>query len=327
MRFLVTGAAGFIGMHVAQRLLREANEVAGLDAFTPYYDPALKRARFAVLGQYPGFTGYESSLEDAGSLARVMQQAAPDVIIHLAAQAGVRYSLDEPGVYINANIVGTFNLLEAVRARPARHLMIASTSSVYGHNCTPFRESDRADHPLSIYAATKKATEDIAHSYAHLFNQPTTLLRFFTVYGPWGRPDMALFKFTRAISAGQAIDVYNAGRMRRDFTYVDDVVEAILRLVACAPQSGALGASPVAPCRVVNIAGGTPVWLDEYIAAIEQALGRKAIRRDLPMQAGDVIGTDASVELLAALTGFTPQVRVEAGVRAFVEWYRDYYAV
>ena len=327
MRFLITGAAGFIGMHAAQRLLRDGHDVVGLDAFTPYYDPTLKRARFALLTQYPRFAGCEASLEDAPGLRRLVQEAAPDVVIHLAAQAGVRYSIDEPGAYIGANIVGTFNLLEAVRAHPAKHLLIASTSSVYGANSAPFRETDRADHPLSIYAATKKATEDMAHSYAHLFNQPMTLMRFFTVYGPWGRPDMALFRFTKSILAGEAIDVYNAGRMSRDFTYVDDVVEAIARLVSCAPKRGDIGASPVAPCRVVNIAGGAPVWLDDYIATIESATGRTALRRDLPMQAGDVTRTDASVELLATLTGFTPKVRVDTGVKAFVEWYRQYYAV
>lgn len=327
MRVLITGAAGFIGMHTALRLLRDGHEVTGLDGFTPYYEPALKRARFKRLTEHASFAGHELMLEDAAALKHLAREARPEIVIHLAAQAGVRYSLDEPASYIGSNIVGTFNLLEALRAFPARHLMLASTSSVYGSNTPPFRESDRADHPLSIYAATKKAAEDLAHSYAHLFSQPVTLMRFFTVYGTWYRPDMALFKFTKAILAGEPIDVYNGGRMRRDFTHIDDVVESLARLTGQTPAPGGDGCSPRAPCRVVNIAGGAPVALDDYIAAIEAAAGHKAIRRELPMQAGDMTDTAANTDLLRRLTGFTPHAPIEPGVRGFVEWYRGHYGV
>ena len=328
MRILVTGAAGFIGMHLAQRLLADGHSVTGLDGFTPYYEPSLKRARFARLQAQAAFTGCEAMLEDASTVAALVRDARADAIVHLAAQAGVRYSLEAPASYISSNVVGTFNLLEAVRAAPTPHLLIASTSSIYGANHPPFREADRADHPLSIYAATKKATEDIAHSYAHLFNQPTTMLRFFTVYGAWYRPDMALFKFTRAILAGEPIDVYNHGRMRRDFTYIDDIVEALVRLIGLPPKPGSdTGASPVAPYRAVNIAGGAPVELADYIAAIEAASGRTAVRNELEMQPGDMVETEADAALLKELTGFVPQTRVETGVARFVEWYRAYYGV
>ena len=327
MRIIVTGAAGFVGMHLAQRFLRDGHDVLGIDGFTPYYEPALKRARFAVLEQSPAFTGCELMLEDAAAMKHVFADARADVVVHLAAQAGVRYSLEAPASYIDSNVVGTFNVLEAVRAAPVQHLLMASTSSVYGANRAPFCETDRADYPLSIYAATKKATEDLAHSYAHLFGQPTTMMRFFTVYGPWYRPDMALFKFTKAILAGEPIDVYNGGRMRRDFTYIDDVVESLVRLVPATPRNAEVGCSPAAPYRVVNIAGGAPVELEDYISAIERATGRKAIRRDLPMQAGDMTETVASVDLLEKLTGFVPKTRIETGIDRFVDWYRAYYGL
>ncbi len=326
MRFLVTGFAGFIGMHLALRLLRDGHEVVGLDGFTDYYDPVLKRARFARLKDFPQFAAHEVMLENGAAISAIVREARADVVVHLAAQAGVRYSLEHPGSYINANIVGTFNLLEALRAHPARHLLMASTSSVYGANSPPFRETDRTDYPLSIYAATKKAGEDLGHSYAHLFAQPITMLRFFTVYGAWYRPDMALFKFTKAILAGDPIDLYNSGRMRRDFTYIDDVVEGLVRLVDKTPVAGAdAGCSPAAPFRVVNIGGGSPIDLADYIAAIESATGRKAIRRNLPMQPGDMVETFASPELIEKLTGFTPRTVVATGVDHFVKWYRDYY--
>ena len=325
MRIIVTGAAGFIGMHLSLRLLADGHEVLGLDGFTPYYDVRLKHARFARLASHPRFTGVEAMLEDAPGIARLVRDAQADAVIHLAAQAGVRYSLEEPASYINSNIVGTFNLLEAVRAAPITHLLLASTSSVYGSNQPPFRESDRADHPLSIYAATKKSTEDIAHSYAHLFRQPTTILRFFTVYGTWYRPDMALFKFTKAILAGDPIDVYNGGRMARDFTYIDDVVEGLVRLLGKPPVSGAPDSAPAAPYRIVNVAGGAPLPLEDYIKAIETAAGRKAIRRDLPMQAGDMAATAADSTLLERLTGFRPQTRLQDGVNEFVDWFKSYY--
>ena len=326
MRFLVTGSAGFIGFHLCRRLMALGHEVTGLDGMTDYYDPALKRARHAELGTSHLFQAHEFMLEDESALRQLVADTRADIVVHLAAQAGVRYSMEEPRSYVNANIIGTFNLLEALRAHPVQHLLMASTSSVYGANPTPFAESDRTDHPLSFYAATKRATESMAHSYAHLWKQPTSVLRFFTVYGPWGRPDMALFKFTRAILQGQPIDIYNGGQMQRDFTYVDDCIEAIVRLVPLAPAPSAeANGSPAAPWRVVNIAGGTSVELDAYIRAIETATGRSAIRNDLPMQPGEPQSTLAATRVLENLTGFLPRTPVEEGVRAFVEWYRSFY--
>jgi UDP-glucuronate 4-epimerase len=323
MRFLVTGSAGFIGFHMAQRLLAGGHAVLGIDGMTPYYDQTLKRRRHELLGRFPEFSARELVLEDAGPLAEAVSQAAADVVIHLAAQAGVRYSIENPRSYIDSNIVGTFNLLEALRARPCQHLVLASTSSVYGFNQQqPFAESHQADEPVSLYAATKKATEAIAYSYAHLFGIPTTAARLFTVYGPWGRPDMALFKFTRSIIEGTPIEVYGAGKMTRDFTYVDDVVEALSRLAERAPA-----ATPGAPYRVVNVGCGRPVGLEDFITTIEAALGRKAERRYRPMQPGDVPATWASTDLLEQLTGFRPATPLAEGVGAFVAWYRDYYRV
>jgi len=328
MRVFVTGAAGFIGFHLSRRLLSEGCEVDGYDGMTPYYDVGLKEARWAELGRFPRFRGRIAALEDAAALA-AFAEPKPDVVVHLAAQAGVRYSLENPRAYVDANLVGTFNVLEL--ARGVRHLLVASTSSVYGANAaTPFRETDRADHPLTLYAATKKAGEDMAHAYAHLWKTPTTVFRFFTVYGPWGRPDMALFKFVAATLRGEPIDVYGEGRMQRDFTYIDDLVEAVRRLIDLPPQEGASvgpldSLSPAAPYRVVNIGGGRPVGLMAFIDAIERALGRKIERRLLPMQKGDAPTTWASPDLLRALTGYVPTTDVETGVRAFVEWYRGAY--
>jgi UDP-glucuronate 4-epimerase len=334
MRFLVTGAAGFIGFHLARRLLDDGHEVDGLDGFTPYYDPALKQRRHALLLERGNYRGHVAMLEDAAALAAIVEEARPQIVVHLAAQPGVRYSVENPHSYVGSNVVGTLNLLEALRARPADHLMIASTSSVYGANKVPFGETDRTDHQLSLYAATKKATEAMAHAYAHLWRQPTTVMRLFTVYGPWGRPDMALFKFTRGILAGTPIDVYNAGRMQRDFTFVDDVVEAMVRLAGALPHEASAdgltddpSASPAAPYRVVNVGGGSCVELGDYIAAIEAAAGRKAVRNDVSMQMGDVAATQASTAVLARLTGFRPATDVRDGVQAFVAWYRDYYGV
>lgn len=330
---LVTGDAGFIGFHVASALLRRGDRVVGIDSMSDYYDPALKRARLSQLSQYEQFTHHHFELENAEQLREVVEASKPDLVIHLGAQAGVRYSLENPSAYISSNIVGTFNLLEALRTRPPEHLMLASTSSVYGGNDRlPFAEIHRADHPVSLYAATKKATEDIAHSYAHLWSIPTTCFRFFTVYGPWGRPDMALFKFVRAIRSSTPIDVYGEGKMRRDFTYIDDLVAAILRLTEVPPQLGRVvgtmdSISAVAPFRTVNIAGGTPVGLLAFIAAIEEALGVKAVKRMLEMQPGDVVETSADTTLLAELVGELPATPIAEGVGKFVEWYDGYYPV
>lgn len=328
-RVLITGAAGFIGFHLAQRMLAQGWEVIGLDGMTAYYDPRLKEARLAILQAQPDFRFEQAMLEEEGRLTDLVARTRPDVIIHLAAQAGVRYSIEAPRSYVQSNLIGAHELLEAARAYPVRHLMMASTSSAYGANTRmPYAETDRTAHPMSFYAATKIANEAMAHSYAHLFDLPVTMFRFFTVYGPWGRPDMALFKFTRAILRGEPIDVYNHGDMRRDFTYVDDLVEGILRLVACAPGKEPVGPmdslSPVAPFRVVNIGHGSPVPLTEFIDAIEAATGRKATRRLLPMQPGDVPATWADARLIQALVGKLPQTDLADGVARFVDWYRGW---
>jgi UDP-glucuronate 4-epimerase len=328
MRVLVTGAAGFIGFHLSRRLLAEGMQVDGVDGMTPYYDVALKAARWAELQSWPGFRGKVAMLETGADLFA----EKPDAIVHLAAQAGVRYSLENPRAYVDSNLVGTFNVLEWARLCAPRHFMLASTSSVYGANADlPFRETDRADHPLTLYAATKKATEDMAHAYAHLWKIPTTAFRFFTVYGPWGRPDMALFKFVAAALRGEPIDVYGHGEMKRDFTYIDDLVEAVVRLMDLPPREGdSVGPmdslSPAAPYRVVNIGGGQPVGLLAFIDSIERALGAPIRRRMLDMQKGDAPVTSAAPDLLRALTGYVPQTGVETGVRAFVDWYRARYA-
>jgi len=334
VRVFVTGTAGFIGFHLARRLLAEGHQVLGLDGMTPYYDVSLKERRHALLRRSNAFSAIEAMLEDKGALDEAVAGFAPDVIVHLAAQAGVRYSIEHPESYVGSNLVGTFNLLEAARAHPPGHLLLASTSSVYGGNeKMPFEEADRTDFPVSLYAATKKACEAMSHSYAHLFSLPVTCFRFFTVYGPWGRPDMALFKFVSAIESGEPIEVYGEGRMRRDFTYIDDLVEAIVRLMDAIPQAGkpiAAGTvtdslSPIAPWRCVNIGGGRPAGLMEFIATIETCLGRTARKTMLPMQPGDVAETFADPALLEALTGYRPQTDIAEGVRAFVDWYRADY--
>ncbi|WOI58429.1 NAD-dependent epimerase/dehydratase family protein [Palleronia sp. LCG004] len=330
---LVTGSAGFIGLHLVRRLLAQGYEVTGLDAMTDYYDVALKRRRHAMLLQDPGFRAVEARVETPGLLDGLMEETRPDIIVHLAAQAGVRYSLENPRSYLESNVAGTFEILEAARAHPPRHMLLASTSSAYGANVDmPYVETDRADHQMSFYAATKKATEAMAHSYAHLYGLPTTMFRFFTVYGPWGRPDMALFKFVEAILAGRPIDVYNHGRMARDFTYVEDLVEAVVRLIDTAPERpGEDGPpegdslSPVAPFRVVNIGNSRAIPLGDFIDAIEAATGRRAIRNPVEMQPGDVPATWADAGLLRRLTGYAPETDLKTGIAAFVEWYRDYY--
>ncbi|KZX87882.1 UDP-glucuronate 5-epimerase [Erythrobacter sp. HI0037] len=333
---LVTGSAGFIGYFTCRRLLADGFRVIGVDSLSDYYDPELKRRRQAGLLQNAGFVAINEPIETPGLLADLFAEHRPDIVIHLAAQAGVRYSIDNPRSYLESNLVGTFELLEAARAHPPQHMLLASTSSAYGANTEmPYRETMKADHQMSFYAATKKATEAMAHSYAHLFDLPVTMFRFFTVYGPSGRPDMALFKFTRAMLAGEAIDVYNHGEMMRDFTYVEDLVEAIRRLIDAAPvrpesaEDIAEGdsLSPVAPWRVVNIGNSKPVQLGDMIAAIEDALGMKAKRNLMPMQPGDVPATWADAELLRTLTGYVPETDIREGVRRFVAWYRDYYQV
>lgn len=334
MKVFITGTAGFIGYHMAKRLLAEGHLVAGYDGMTAYYDTALKDARLAGLVGSNRFSFTRGMLEDRATLEKALGAFNPDVVVHLAAQAGVRYSLEAPQTYIDSNVTGTFNLLEILRQSGVGHLLIASTSSVYGGNETmPFAETDRSDFPVSLYAATKKAGEAMSHSYAHLFGLPTTCFRFFTVYGPWGRPDMAIFKFVSAVANGEPIDVYGEGRMRRDFTYVDDLVEAIYRLMEAPPvkgqpvavEGGSDSLSPVAPWRSVNIGGGQPLGLMAFIATIEASLGKKARMNMLPMQQGDVEETFASPALLKALTGFSPEISIEDGVAAFVEWYLGHY--
>lgn len=330
-RALVTGGAGFIGYHVAKRLLADGWLVASVDGMTNYYDPALKRRRHEMLGSSNAFAAHEIMLEDFTALQQAFADAAPDVVIHLAAQAGVRYSLEHPRAYIDANLVGTFNVMELVREHRPKHFLMASTSSVYGANTQlPFGENDKTDHSMTLYAATKKAAEVMTHSYAHLWSLPTTMFRFFTVYGPWGRPDMALFKFVKAIMAGDPIDVYGEGNMQRDFTYIDDLVEGIVRLVDAVPVAGqpvgeSDSLSHVAPHRIVNIGGGQPVQLMDFIKTIEANLGIKAKLNLMPMQMGDVRATEARAELIQALTSFKPSIPVEIGVQRFVEWYVSYY--
>ncbi|MFN4104245.1 MAG: NAD-dependent epimerase/dehydratase family protein [Tepidimonas sp.] len=341
LRVFITGTAGFIGFHLARLLLEEGHTVHGYDGITDYYDVRLKHRRHALLRQYPAFAASEAMLEDATALEAAARAAQPDVIVHLAAQAGVRYSLENPRAYIDANVVGTFHLLEVARVLQPRHLLMASTSSVYGANTDmPFGEQQKTDTPLTLYAATKKANEAMAHAYAHLHGVPTTLFRFFTVYGPWGRPDMALFKFTRGILEGRPIDIYNHGEMYRDFTYVDDLVRAIRLLIDAVPSApGARHAatgwlpvqgdtlSPVAPWRVVNIGNSDKVRLLDFVEAIEAELGKPAIRNFLPMQSGDVPATWADCSLLKRLTGYAPQTPFREGVARFVRWYREYHGV
>ena len=330
MRFLLTGSAGFIGFHVARRLLRDGHTVVGFDGITPYYDVRLKHRRHAILNQMPGFTPVEAMLEDTGALNAAADLAKPEVVIHLAAQAGVRHSIEDPDSYVSANLVGMLRVLELCRAMQPKHLVFSSTSSVYGMSPKPeFVESDTTDRPVSLYAATKKSGEVMAHSYAHLFAIPSTVCRFFTVYGPNGRPDMSLFRFVRAILNDEPIDVFGEGLHERDFTYIDDLVEAIIRLVDCVPEIGnpvmqdgtTDSLSPIAPYREVNIAGGRTVGLMRYIDLIQEILGKRARLNMLPMQPGDVIRTTASPALLKALTGYQPDTDIKQGLEKFIEWY------
>ncbi|RYC17653.1 NAD-dependent epimerase/dehydratase family protein [Ciceribacter ferrooxidans] len=332
MRYFVTGTAGFIGFHLARRLLQDGHEVAGFDGMTAYYNLRLKEARHAALAQFPAFRPTLAMLEDRAALEKAMIDFQPDVIVHLAAQAGVRYSLENPKAYLDSNLIGSWNILELAKTLKVGHLMLASTSSVYGANPeVPFRETDRADEPLTFYAATKKATELMAHSYSHLYRVPTTAFRFFTVYGPWGRPDMALFKFVKAMIEDREIEVYGEGKMSRDFTFIDDLVDSIIDLSRIVPseENRVEGSvrdtlSHQAPFRVVNIGGGQPVGLLDFIEVIESVMGKPAKRKMLPMQQGDVPRTYASPDLLVALTGKKPETGVDTGVRRFVEWYLEH---
>ncbi|SNZ19691.1 NAD-dependent epimerase/dehydratase family protein [Cohaesibacter gelatinilyticus] len=332
-RIFITGTAGFIGFHLAKMLLAEGFVVHGYDGMTDYYDVRLKERRHAMLKQNVNFSATEGMLEDTILVDRVMDEFKPDVVVHLAAQAGVRYSLENPRAYIDANVIGTFNVMEASRRLEVEHLLMASTSSVYGANeDMPFIETEKADTQLTIYAATKKATESMGHSYAHLWNLPITMFRFFTVYGPWGRPDMALFKFADAILDGRPIDIYNRGDMYRDFTYVDDLVRGIRLLIDAVPvrpedkvvpEGDSL--SPVAPYRVVNIGNSDKVRLLDFVDVIEAEIGIEAIRNYMPMQKGDVPATWANADLLQNLTGYKPETNFKDGVAMFVAWFRDYY--
>ena len=335
MRVLVTGAAGFIGSHLSERLLARGDEVLGYDNLNAYYDPALKEARLARLMPQDGFSFVRASLEDRAALEAAFDDFRPQRVVNLAAQAGVRYSLENPHAYIESNIVGFLNILEACRHRGIEHLVYASSSSVYGANRKlPFAVEDSVDHPVSLYAASKKAHDLMAHTYSHLFGLPTTGLRFFTVYGPWGRPDMALFLFTKKILAGEPIDVFNHGHHTRDFTYVDDIVEGVIRTLDRVPGPdpaydplAPTPASSLAPYRVYNIGNHQPVQLLRYLEVLEDCLGRKAEKRLLPMQPGDVPDTEANVEALRRDTGYSPATPIETGVRRFVEWYRAFYDV
>lgn len=334
MNYLVTGAAGFIGFHVTQRLLSAGHQVVGLDNLNDYYDVNLKRARLNQITS-PDFTFIEGDLSDRDAIASLFAKHRFQRVIHLGAQAGVRYSIDNPHAYADANLTGHLNILEGCRHHKIEHLLYASSSSVYGLNRKmPFSTDDSVDHPVSLYAATKKANELMSHTYSHLYGIPTTGLRFFTVYGPWGRPDMALFKFTRAIIAGESIDVYNNGEMRRDFTYIDDITESIIRLQDVIPakdpnwtvETGSPATSS-APYRVYNIGNSQPVTLMAYIEALEKALGIEAQKNMLPMQPGDVLETSADTQALFDVIGFKPQTGVEEGIKRFVEWYRAFYKV
>ena len=335
MKIFVTGTAGFIGFHLANLLLSKGFKVHGYDGLTDYYDVKLKKKRLQILSKQKNFSQTKAMLEDNDLLNKSVEKFRPDVIIHLAAQAGVRYSLENPRAYINSNIIGTFNIMESSRKFEVKHLLMASTSSVYGSNHEmPFSENDKTDTQLTIYAATKKANENMAHSYAYLWKIPTTMFRFFTVYGPWGRPDMALYKFVSSILNNKPIDIYNNGNMYRDFTYIDDLVNAIRLLIDTQPENLSNqkiikgdSLSSVAPFRVVNIGNSNKIKLTDFIDEIEKIIGIKAIRNYMPMQKGDVPATWADSNLLQNLTGYNPKTNFKEGIAKFINWYRDYYKI
>ena len=324
-KILVTGAAGFVGFHLCRRLLSDGLAITGIDNMNDYYDPALKQARLAMLREFPGFSFHQLDLADREGMRQLFAETQPEIVVHLAAQAGVRYSVENPHVYIESNVVGFLNILEGCRHHKVKHLVYASSSSVYGLNTKmPFSVEDHADHPASLYGATKKANELMAHSYSHLYGIPTTGLRFFTVYGPWGRPDMAYFSFTKAILAGNPISLFNHGKMKRDFTYVDDIIEGVVRVMRHVPQGTAEGAPPY---RIYNIGNENPVELERFVQILEEHLGKKAVVNYLPMQAGDVVATYADVQDLMRDTGFHPSTSLEDGLRHFAKWYGEYYGL
>jgi len=334
-KVLITGVAGFIGFHLAKRLLDEKKIVLGIDNINNYYDPSLKEARLSILKDYDNFKFFKNSLEDSTEIKNIFLDNNPDIVVNLAAQAGVRYSLENPRAYIDSNIVGFLNILEGCKKTKVKHLVFASSSSVYGGNTNmPFSVHDNVDHPISLYAATKKANELMAHTYSHLFGLPCTGLRFFTVYGPWGRPDMALFKFTKAILEDRPIDVYNYGKMKRDFTYIDDIIEGVIRVMQKVPKgdpnwdsNNPDPSTSSAPYKLYNIGNNNPVELSYFIEVIEKNLGKKAKKNLLPLQPGDVIATYADVSDLEKDVGFKPSTPLEVGIANFIDWYKKYYKV
>ena len=332
-KIFITGSAGFIGFSLAKTLLDAGLHVHGYDCMSDYYDVSLKHARNKLLENYENFSFTKNNIENQEVLDKTITSFNPEVIIHLAAQAGVRYSIEQPRVYLSSNITGTFNIIELAHKVKVNHLIIASSSSVYGANTNiPYRETDKTQTQLSVYAATKKSTESIAHSYSNIWKLPITMLRFFTVYGPWGRPDMALFKFTKAIIKGEAIDIYNNGEMYRDFTYIDDIVRGIIALTSVPPKKEKNidkndSLSPVAPFRIVNIGNSNQVKLLDFVEAIEAYIGKKAIRNYMPMQQGDVPSTWANTDLLKKLTGYSPKTNIKTGIKSFIDWYTSFYKI
>jgi UDP-glucuronate 4-epimerase len=332
MKIFITGSSGFIGFHLCKKLLDKGHNVCGYDSMNTYYDIRLKKARYEILKKYKNFSFSKGKVENQKILNKLILKFKPRVIIHLAAQAGVRYSIENPKVYLDSNIVGTFNVIEAAKKIKVKHLLIASSSSVYGANKNlPFKEIDKTETQLSIYAATKKSTESIAHSYSHIWKVPTTVLRFFTVYGPWGRPDMALFKFTKGILNKKKIDIYNQGKMYRDFTYIDDIVDGVCLLINKAPNLNRIkkftndSLSSVAPFRILNIGNTQKIYLLDFINALEKEIGLKGLRNYKPMQKGDVLMTLSDTSLLKKLTGYKPKTNYKVGIKKFLDWYLKYY--